>query len=69
MSKPGTFQDLATNAHDIKVTIANSCGSSFSVAEFEKDYVEVKKNVKFSKNSTKVAFKAEPIQITGRLDP
>jgi len=72
MSKPWTFQELATRAHDMVVTIANRRNSSFSVAELKKDRAEFKKNVKFSKNSTKETMtisKAEPFRIKGRLNP
>jgi len=69
MSKPRTFQELATKAHDVEVTIASHHGSSFSMAESKRDRVEVKKNVKFFKNSIKETMtisKVEPICITGK---
>jgi len=53
MGKPMIFQHLATEAYDIEVTIANRHGNSFSFTEPKKDKVEFKKNIKFSKNSTK----------------
>jgi len=68
MTKPQTLQDLATKAHNTKVTIANRRDNSFSVAELKKDRVEFKKNVKFPKSSTKEAMtisKAKLVQITG----
>jgi len=52
MSKPRTFQELATKAHDMEVTIACCCDCSLSFAGTKRDWVEVKKNIKFSKNST-----------------
>ena len=69
MSEPKSFQELATKAHDMGVTIANRHGNSFGFIESKKDNSEFKRNVKFSKNSTKEAVsisKAEPVQITGR---
>ena len=69
MSKPQTFQELATKAHDMGVTIASRHDSSLSFAETKRDRAKVKKNVRFSKNSTKemmTATKAEPICITGK---
>jgi len=69
MSKPRTFQELATKAHDMEVTIANRHGVSFNIVESKRDSTEVKKNVKFSKNLTKemmLVSKAEPVRITGK---
>jgi len=54
MSKSRTFQELATKAHDVDVTITNRHGSSLNVVKSKNDRVEFKKNVKFSKSSTKV---------------
>ena len=47
MRKPRAFQELATKAHDMEVTIANHSGNSFYATELKKDKVEFKKNVKF----------------------
>jgi len=72
MSKPQTFQELATKAYDMEVTTSNHRGSSFSVAEPKNSMAKFKKNVKFSTSSTKEAMsipKAEPIRITGRPNP
>ena len=52
MSKPQTFQEFATKAHDMEVTIATRHGNSFSFAEPKKDKAEFKRNVNFFKNST-----------------
>ena len=59
MSKPWIFQELAAKAHDIQVAIA-SHGNSFSIAESKRDRAEVKRNVKFSKNSTKNTIRRRP---------
>ena len=67
MSKSRTFQELVTKAHDMEVTIVSRCGSSLSFAELKKEQVEVKKNVKFCKNSAKETMtitEAEPAHIT-----
>jgi len=53
MSKPRTFQELATTAHDMGVTKTSRRGNSSYPTESKKDKVEFKKNVKFSKNTTK----------------
>jgi len=53
----------------MEVTIACHCDSSLRFAEMKRDWAEVKKNVKFSKNSTKETMtvnKDEPIRITGQ---
>jgi len=50
MSKRRTFQELATKAHDMEVTIASCHDNSLSFAESKRDRAEVKKNVKLSKN-------------------
>jgi len=66
------LQELATEAQDMEVTITNHCNISFSVVELKKDWAEFKKNVKFSKSSSKQAMtisKVEPVRITGRLNP
>jgi len=56
MRKPRTIQELATSVYDMEVTIAYHRNNSFSVAESKKDRAEFKKNVKFSKSSTKEAM-------------
>ena len=69
MSKPLIFQELATKAHDIEVTIVSRRDSSLSFAEVKRNWAEVKKNVRFFKNSTKemmTVTKAEPVCITGK---
>ena len=52
MSKPRTFQEFATKAHDIEATITNSRDNSFNVAELKKDREEFRKNVMFFIHST-----------------
>ena len=67
MSKPRTFQELITKAHDMEVTIANRHGNSFYFIELKKDKVESEKNVKFSRNLIKEAMSTyirELIRIT-----
>ena len=66
MGKPQTFQELATKAHDIEVTIANRYGSSFNVTKSKNGRNEFKKNAKFSKSSNKDGMtisKAEPSEL------
>jgi len=53
MSKPRTFQELATKAHDMEMTIANHRGKSSSSYEIKKDKGETKKSSKPSKVATK----------------
>jgi len=53
MSKPRTFQGLATKAHDMEVIIASRRDSSLSFSEPRRDQAKVKKSVKFFTNSTK----------------
>ena len=68
MSKHQTVQELATEAHDMEVTIANHCDNSFSVAESKKDSAKFRKNAKFSTSSTKEAIttsKVELVRIAG----
>jgi len=53
----------------MEVTIASHRDSSPSFVEMKRDWAEVKKNVKFSKNSTKETMtitKAEPVHIIGK---
>jgi len=68
MSKPQTFQELATKAHDMEVTIANHHDNSFGFVKSKNDKAKFKTNVEFSKKSTKVAmsvFKDELVRIMG----
>ena len=67
MSKPCTFQELDIKAHYMEVTTANRCDNSFDFAKSKRDKSEFKRNVDFTKNSTKKAmstFKVEPIRVT-----
>ena len=66
MSKPRTFQELATKAHDMEMTIANRRGRSATSYEFKKDKGETNKSTKPSKVPTKesmVTSTKEPVQI------
>ena len=68
ISKRRTFQELATKAHDMEVMIASRCDNSFYSIESRKEKVEFKKNVNFSKSTTKEAMStstSQPIRITG----
>ena len=53
LSKHQTFQELAIEAHDMEVTIANNRDSSFNVVKSKKDKGEFRENAKFSISSTK----------------
>ena len=53
MSKPRTFQELATKAHDMEMTIANRRSKLSSSYEFKKDKGEIKKSSKPSKAPAK----------------
>jgi len=71
MSKPWTFQELATKAHNTEVTMANYCGNSFDFANSKKDKAEFRRNVNFSKNLNKESMsisKVEPIGITKKTN-
>jgi len=53
----------------MQVTIVSCCSDSLSFAESKRDQAEVKKNVKYSKNSaneTMTVTKAKPVCITGK---
>jgi len=72
MSKPRTFQELATKAHDMEMTIANRCGKSSSSYEFKKDKGETKKSSKPSKASTKETMSTsieKPVRILRKSRP
>ena len=69
MSKSRTFQELATKAHDMEMTIANHHGKSSSLPDSRKDKGEFKKNPKSSQSSNKESMATttgEPIRISGK---
>ena len=69
-NKPWTFQELVNKTHVMEVTIANQRGNSFCFIESNKDKVEFKKNIEFSKKLNKETVfisASEPIRITRKL--
>ena len=69
MSKPRTFQELATKAHDMEMTIANRREKVFPTFEARKDKGDFKKNPKSSKSSAKESMSvttSESIRISGK---
>jgi len=69
MSKPRTFQELATKAHDMEMAIASCRGKSSSLPDSRKDKGEFKKNPKSSKPSNKESMATsteEPVRISGK---
>ena len=64
ISKPRTFQELATKAHDMEMAISNHRCKSSSSYEFKKKKGETKKSYKSSEASTEetmATFVEEPI--------
>jgi len=67
MSRPRTFQELATKAYDVEMTIASRRAKSSSSSDTRKDTGEFKKNPKSTKSSNKksmVVSTGEPVQIS-----
>jgi len=66
MSKPRTFQELATKVHDMQMMIANRRRKASPTFEARKDKGDFKKNPKSSKSSAKESISvttSEPIRI------
>ena len=64
MSKSRTFQELATKAHNMEMTIANRHTKASSTLEARKEKDDLKKTFKSSKSSTKESMSvstSEPI--------
>jgi len=53
MSKPRTFQELVTKAHEMGMIVISRHGKSSSSFDSKKDKDEFKKNLKSSKSSSK----------------
>ena len=69
MSKPRTFQELVTKAHDMEMTIANRRTKASSTLEARKEKGDLKKTFKSSKSSTKESMSvltSESIRISGK---
>jgi len=72
MSKPRTFQELATKTHVMEMMIANCCSKSSSLYEFTKDKGNSKKSSKppkASTNETMTISTEEPMRISGKSRP
>ena len=69
MSKPRTFQELATKAYDMEMTIANCRVKASPTFEAKKEKGDLKKTFKSSKSSTKESMSvltSDPIRISGK---
>ena len=69
MSNPRTFQELATKAHEMEMTIANRRTKAAPTFEAKKEKGDLKKTFKDSKSSTKESMSvttSEPIKISGK---
>jgi len=67
MSKLRTFQELATKAHNMEMTIANCCGKASPSFEARKQKSDLKKNTKCSKSSSKESMlvtMSKPVRIS-----
>jgi len=62
MSKPRTFQELATKAYDMEMTFASHYSKSSSLLDSRKDKDEFKKNPKSSSKEFIVASTREQVQ-------
>jgi len=72
MSKRSTFQELATKAHDMEITIANRCSKLSSLYKFKKDKGDSKTSSKPLEASTKETITVstgEPVRISGKSRP
>ena len=72
MSKPRTFQELATNAYDMEMMIANRHSKPSSLYEFKKNKGDSKKSSKLPKASMKETMTIsteEPVRISGKSRP
>jgi len=69
MSKPRTFQELATKAHDMEMTIAHRRVKTSPTFEARKEKGDLKKTFKSSKSSMKESMSVTtggPIRISGK---
>ncbi|KAH7845011.1 hypothetical protein Vadar_034180 [Vaccinium darrowii] len=66
--KPKTFEELATRAHDMEISIANHGGKNPPILEKLSDKRDVKKGDKFSKGTTKdsMMVTTAPVKITAK---
>ncbi|KAH7847365.1 hypothetical protein Vadar_025265 [Vaccinium darrowii] len=66
--KPKTFEELATRAHDMEISIANHGGKNPAILEKPSDKRDVKKGDKFSKGTTKdsMMITTAPVKITAK---
>ena len=59
--KPRTFEELATRAHDMELSIANRGNNNLLILEVRKEKKEVKSTQKVSKGATKEWSSARPL--------
>ena len=66
--KPRTFEELATRAHDMELSIANRGSNDLLIPEVKKERKEVKSTQKISKGATKEAMvvNTAPLKFTAK---